>query len=425
VKRELWLAWSLLAAQVALIGLFLGLEVASVESLAVALHSLSQLVLRGLALLAYPAMGLIILSRRPGHRIGWLFVLANLGWAVNNAAGAYARYGLEVHPGALPGARWAVCLWTWPGYFSVLLLGSLFLYFPDGRLPSPRWRPLVWLMAVWTFFAVLTTAFAAGPVDNTIGFVVNNPLGVGGALGAVLALIGGLQQPLVLFVYAGVAVAMVARWRRAAGLERQQLKWFASAVALLPLLLVAQLAVMVYYGSFEGLPVWASWVGTLPLIAGGAMPVAAAVAILRYRLYEIDVLIRRTLIYSVVTAALAIAYGGSVILLQRVFGATTGESSSQLATVISTLAIAALFTPVRTRVQRWVDKRFYRRKYDAGRAVAAFGTAVRAEVNLEQLTSRLTDLVEDTLQPAHIGLWLRRDNRPRETIKSNSLSNGW
>ena len=401
------LLWMAVAAQVALVvaGLVL-------EALAGPAFSLPDAVGSAASILAFPAVGLFILSRRPGHPIGWLFCLANLGWAVNNCAGSYARYALASSPGSLPAGGVAVWLYTWPGSVSVALFVFLGLLFPDGTLLTHRWRYVAWSVVVWSAIAMLASAFAPGPVDDTIGFGVDNPLGIAGPIGEVLEPIAGLTQLLAIPLFAVVALCLILRQLRATGQERLQLKWFTSSVAIVVAIYMFQAAIFVHYGSPAAFPDWARLYYALSIRSDVLIPIAAGIAILRYRLYDIDIIINRALVYVPLSAMLGLIYVGSVVGMQALFRALTGQEST-LAVVISTLAIAALFSPLRRRAQVLVDRRFYRRKYDAQKTLEAFSSKLRDATDLEALSEDLEGVVRKTMQPAYISLWLRPDKAPK------------
>ncbi|HEY3232269.1 MAG TPA: hypothetical protein VGJ87_23760, partial [Roseiflexaceae bacterium] len=224
-----------------------------------------------------------------------------------------------------------------------------------------------------------------------------NPVGIAGLAGASGFVQGLIEGPFGLTIVAACAISVLVRFRRAQGIERQQIKWFAYAAGVL--IVVGTLGTFLPF--LPGL-----LKDVLFTFAVGSLPVAVGIAILRYRLYDIDLIIRRTLVYGVLTAVLALVYLGSVVLLQVIFRALTGETS-QAAIVASTLAIAALFTPLRRRIQTTIDRRFYRRKYDAAKTLAAFSAQLRDEVDLNALTGELLAVIAETIQPAHVSLWLR------------------
>ena len=292
--------------------------------------------------LAFLTVGTLVASRRPANPIGWIFcavALANFVWAF---AWQYAVYALVTKPGSLPGGL--VMAWLGTGWTATLAWGLMAtfvpLLFPTGRLPSPRWRPVAWLAAILLALEMLALAFEAGPIAD-VGPSVPNPVGVEGASG-LFALVEGLGMSLLLAVMTASVSSLIVRFRRSRGEERQQVKWFAYAAVLL----VASIILGVLANLFPRLEPAAN---VLQVLGVAGVPVAVGIAILRYRLYDIDRIINRTLVYAALTAALILVYVGGVVLLQSVFRALTGQGS-QLAVVASTLAIAALFQPLRRRV---------------------------------------------------------------------------
>ena len=335
--------------------------------------------------LAFPVVGALIASQEPRNAIGWLFLVAGLGRAVD-----FAFVGYATNTRSPLAALIADLVWV-----PTLLGGTalLFLLFPAGRLPSRRWRPLVWLIGAVTLAYVLATALNPGPLYYLPG--VDNPLGVEGADAVLSAIVDGAGTVAIVTILAAVA-SLVARFRRSRGQERQQLKWLVYAAALL----FVSAPVQPLLGGLEVAGVAISDLVFGALIA--LIPIAVGIAILRYRLYDIDLVIRRTLVYAALTATLGAAYLGSVLLI----GLAVGESG--FAVAVSTLAVAALFRPALARIQAVVDRRFYRRRYDAGRTLEAFGGRLRDELDLEALTADLRGVVRETVQPAHVSLWLRR-----------------
>jgi hypothetical protein len=283
------------------------------------------------------------------------------------------------------------------GWFIIVMF--LLLLFPNGRLPSPRWRPVLW--GALAYIAFFTFAIWLSPESFDLRLVEYeaNPLGLEFESMIILLDIAYLTFPL-LIVTSGAAV--IVRFLRSRGGEREQLKWFAYAVALM-------IVAFIVWFSFAvmGLVYGSALMFTIPLVG---LPVATGIAILRYRLFDIDVVINRTLVYGSLTAALALVYVGMVVSLQALFRVLAGQES-QLAVVFSTLAIAVLFGPLRRRVQDFIDRRFYRNKYDAARTLAAFGSRLRDETELEVLTEDLVGVVQETMLPAHVSLWLRKTGR--------------
>ena len=272
------------------------------------------------------------------------------------------------------------------------------LLFPDGRLLSPRWRPVLWLAFLDIALSVSGAMLKPGPLELQQSSGIDNPLGVDGGLPGTLS---DLEVPVgaTALILAGASV--VVRFRRSRGLERQQLKWF----ALVGVATAVCLAVAIFFGTiladhrYNAVAV-TGWLTGLALLGIG-LPVATGFAILRHRLYDVDVVINRALVYGALTAMLGAVYLGLVLLI----GLAVGRSN--LAIAVSTLAVAALVRPARARIQGVVDRRFYRRRYDAGRTLEAFGTRLRDELDLETLGADLRGVVDETMQPAHVSLWLR------------------
>jgi hypothetical protein len=354
------------------------------------------------ASLAFAAVGAMVAARVPANPIGWIFCFIGVILGVGDFLFQYADQTLFISPDRLPGgaiAAWSQNLGLPPAFG---LLGVALLLFPDGRLPSRRWRPALWLALAGIALIVIAYALRPGPLDDPFAGV-SNPFGIAGAFELIDAL-GGFGW---MFMGAAVAIAALGtsiRLRRSHGLERAQLKWLAFAAAAAGVAVVSD--VISYFVSATGI----NELRNVVLGLGFAVfPVAAGAAILRYRLFDIDVVINRTLVYGALTATLAGAYLGSVLLLQVVLAPLTADSG--LAIAASTLAVAALFRPARARIQDAVDRQFYRHRYDAAQTLEAFGTRLRDEVDLEAVGSVLRAAVRDTVQPAHFSLWLPLDAR--------------
>jgi hypothetical protein len=385
-----WLAWGLWTLTVPTTALTLFLSSLNEPS-----SSFSDKVLISLLVLAFSTVGALVASSRPENSIGWLFLSGAFVWILGELTLEYGVYALVTAPGALPAGVMMAWFGGWArgmGWF--LIVAFLPLLFPTGRLPSPRWRPVLWGTVGFIAFFTLVTWLSPASLDLRLPFV-RNPLGLELEF---MNLLGGVVYLTFPLLVAASGMAVIVRFRRSRGDERQQLKWFAYAVAVM-------IVVFVVWFSFElaGLVVPGALVFTVPLIG---LPIAAGIAILKYRLYDIDVIVNRTLVYGTLTTALAAAYVGGVVLLQGTFRVLTGQES-QLAIVASTLAIAALFGPLRRRIQAFIDRRFYRKKYDAAKTLEAFSTKLRDEVDLAQLTDDLVTVVGETLQPAHVSLWMR------------------
>jgi hypothetical protein len=363
----------------------------------------------GLALavasLAFVTVGALIASRVPGNAIGWTFCLTGLLLGVGDFAYQYADHSLYVAPGSLPGGMAAAWLYNLGSSPAVGLLGVSLLLFPDGRLPSRRWRPALWLAILGIACVVSDDALRPGPLDEPFS-AVSNPVGIDGTF-ELMDTLAGLGWPSMAAAVAVAAVAMALRLRRSRGAERQQLKWMVVAAAVVGVVIVA--AVASWGLEISGITRPSSGISQLRTGVLGLgftiFPVAAGIAILRYRLYDIDVVINRTLVYSALTATLVGAYLTCVLVLQIALSPLTAQSD--LAIAGSTLAVAALFGPARRRVQALVDRRFFRRRYDAARTLEQFGARLRDEVELDALGDHLRGVVRETVQPAHASLWLR------------------
>jgi hypothetical protein len=358
------------------------------------------------ALLAFPTVGALVASRRRGNAIGWLFCVVGVLFGVQSAAYGWGVYALFTQLGEMPGAELAAWLSTWlfvPALFCIPVY--LFLLFPDGRPISRRWRPVAWLAGAGLLATTVGNALSPGRLDGPPFETIENPVGLAGGGEALnLTTVLGYWLTLASILLAGVS--LVLRFRRAGGPERQQLKWFASAAALFAA------TTIVYTFFLAGVAEQAGQISTLLAFAG--IPVAVGVAILRHRLYNIDVVINRTLVYGSLTITLALLYFGSVTTTQAIFRTLAGQQEQpQLAIVVSTLAIAALFNPLRRRIQSFIDRRFYRRKYDAQKTLDAFSVKLREETDLEALNDNLVGVVRETMQPAHVSLWLRPEAAPK------------
>ena len=397
-------AWSSWALSVALVpaGLTFGVFALSASLPPGRETILPQIVVVDVLLLAYGTVGALIASRRPENAIGWIFCAVGLALAVASTASGYADYGLYGNGDALPAPELAAWLSVWL-YISLLFVAPclLFLLFPDGRPPSTRWRPVVWLVAAIGAGIFFTLAFSPGELDEYTYPGLANPLGIGGGVGAVLTTIESVGNGILPIAVLVSISSMIARFWRSSGRERLQLKWVVYTAAL------TATSFLVSFMLPEPVPrAVQDAVFLLGVAAFAAIPIAAGIAILRYRLYDIDLIVNRTLVYSALTVSLAVVYLGGVISLQYVFRTLTG-GSSQLAVVASTLAIAALFQPLRRRIQGFIDRRFYRRKYNAAKTLAAFSAKLRDETDLDALSEDLVGVVRDTMQPEHVSLWLR------------------
>ncbi len=345
-------------------------------------------------ILAFALVGALISSRLPANPIGWVCLAIGLTLTLATITGEYAVYALQTRPGSLPGAVYMAWLTNWLWVPAVVSGGTfMVLLFPDGRLPSRRWRTVAWLSVAVLISTSASEAFSPGRLAEAPN--VTNPFGIVSA-GSALELVNTASFFLLSLCFIASALSMIVRYRRSIGEERQQIKWFVAAAVLLA---------AVFASSFV-IP-WRIVQDLVTLLFAG-LPVAVGIAILRHRLYDIDLLINRALVYGPLTATLALVYVGGVVGLQAVFRGLTGQEST-LAVVASTLAIAALFNPLRRWVQAFVDRRFYRRKYDAAKTLDAFSVRLRDETQLDTLSDDLVGVVTRTVQPAYASLWLRPD----------------
>jgi hypothetical protein len=347
------------------------------------------------AILVWSFVGCLIAARRPSHPIGWLIAGTALLWALYECSFGYAAYGLVAHPGSLPAALPVALLHRPMEPLTLLGPALVFLLFPDGRLPSRRWRPVVWAGAAAA--VVLALGWIVDP-DAIVALGIRNPVQVSPALLSILDPLAVVAFVLLLAVLLAAAVSSWLRLRRARGQARQQLKWFAYASAFLPV----GFGLLIF-----GRSTTTDWIGgALVAVGSVGMPVAVAVAIFRYRLYAIDRVINRTLVYGALTVLLGGTYAGIVLALGQLLGGL-GATTPSWAVAGATLAVAALFQPARRRIQQAVDRRFNRRHYDAAKTIQAFSTRLRDEIDLDTLSAELLAVVNQTMQPTQASLWLR------------------
>lgn len=419
-RAALWLAWSLAGFSVAMFvaGFALALLTLNVDD-PVKRPSVGGIdgLLIFLPFLAFPIVGALVASKRPSNPIGWICLTAGLFWmliALGDQATAYGLATTGSPPGPVMLDALTLFLWVPP----VGLLGAfMVMLFPDGRLPSRRWRPLAWFSGAAILLASVALELEPGRLPYRGG--VRNPLGIEGHPWVqVVAVICILLLPLCIIAS---ALSLISRYRRSSREVRQQIKWLAFAASFVGVTYLSALISGLFLAPdslfTEGKsPAWVSLLFNAVLISYAGIPAAIGIAILKYRLYDIDILINRTLVYGSLTATLAAFYFAGVTATQTTFRAITGqEQQPQLAVVISTLAIAALFGPLRRRIQIVIDRRFYRRKYDAARILATFSTRLREEVDLKSLGDDLLEVVRETVQPAHVSLWLRPSEKVAPT----------
>jgi hypothetical protein len=387
-RRSAWVAWGLLA--LGCVGNAAGV-VLSVASDTFRENLGDNLIVRP-AMAAFLVVGCLILVRRPGNRIGWIFTAAGLLTMTGGLVEPYAEYAYVTRPGSLPAPMVADWIegWIWMPTI-VLMLAFPLLLFPTGRSLSPRWRPVAWVAA-----ATIAGYAVFGALSPTLelpdGRTVANPIGVAGVGDVDENLLGDVLDGLGLLSLVAAVCSLLIRFRRSHGVERQQLKWFTYAGALV---LLSPLGGFLVPG-----------LGNLPFVVVIALPIAVGIAILRHQLYDIDQLINRTLVYGLLTAILGLGYASTVLVLGQVFGGIGAEPPSW-AVAGATLAVAALFQPARRRIQAAVDRHFNRRRYDAAKTVEAFSARLRDEVDLDTLAAELLAVVDQTMQPSQAWLWLR------------------
>jgi hypothetical protein len=409
-RQDFWLAWYMCSVSLMLTVLGIVFLVVSRSPAGAPVYAGAPVfdywLINTVVAVSFSTAGGVIAPRLPPHNpIGWLFCTIGLIGGMRVFVAEYAIVTLLAEPGSplgrLPGGEalaW-VSSWLWVPHIGLFVF--LALLFPDGRPPSPRWRPFAW--AVGVVVVAGTCAVAAWP-ETAAGFdLTNHPIGIEVATDVV--------NPVETILYSLALVAMsslVVRLRRSKGVERQQVKWFAYAVVVLAI------SAILAYVVFETIGMqWLARISSVLVIVGVVgLPVAVGIAILRYRLYNIDLLINRTLVYGSLTAVLALVYFADIVLFQALFHALTGQES-QLAVVVSTLAIAALFNPLRRRIQGFIDRSFYRRKYDAAKTLGAFSAKLREGTDLDALSDDVLAVVQETMQPAHVSLWLRPDADPK------------
>ena len=366
-----------------------------------------------IAFLMYVAIGAVIAARRPEHHVGWLFCVMGFVAQVQGLASAAVEYAAAPSGSALP--AWLLDPWLmsplrnlWVVSFGAL--GLLLFIFPNGRIFSRSIDPGL-VLAAFTIVVGLVTSGSAMP-PTAMRFPLFDALFSADVADRLYALGRGTSGISLLALLVLGAISLVVRLRRARGVERQQMKWFAYAAVVFALVAVG--TAIAFFSPLRaldpGAPIPGAMFGGVPyLLALIALPIGAAVAILRYRLYEIDVLINRTLVYGALTVTLAAAYFAAVVVLQAILRPLTG--GSEVAVALSTLAVVALFAPVRRRIQAAVDRRFYRSRYDAAHTLDAFGVRLRDQVDLDDVRADLVGVVGDTLRPAHVSLWLRESRR--------------
>jgi hypothetical protein len=348
-----------------------------------------------LACVSASTVGAVLASRRPRHPVGWLLLALGLSLAISGASAAYLPYGLVARPGALPAASHVALYYPATVVAQLAFLGFVLLLTPTGSLPSPRWRWWARVAAATPVVLLLVVPVAPGRFDPRY-LVVGGPVDFR-AFGGLLLVANQLALAATVLAVVVAAGSLVVRFRRALGVERQQLRWVALVAALTGVAVLA-VAALVAVGD-EAMAGWAAVIGLVVL------PLGIGAAILRYRLYDLDRVISRTLAYGLLTAILGLCYVAGSLVFVLLAGAGADPPSWLVAA--ATLAAAAVFRPARRRIQAAVDRRFNRRRYDAAQTIAAFSARLRDEIDLDTLTGELLAVVEETMQPTQASLWLR------------------
>ena len=356
-------------------------------------------------------VGAVVASRRPRHPVGWLLLAFALSLTASGVTAAYTAYGLVARPGALPAAGGVALYYPTTGPTALALLSLVLLLTPTGSLPSPRWRWWAWVTAAAPVVLLLVVPFAPGRFDPRL-LVGSSPFN-GRALGGVLLVANQVALVVTTLAVVVAAGSLVVRFRRARGIERQQLRWVALAAAMMSLAALVVLADLAL-----GVRALVDWAAALCVVI---LPVAVGGAVLRYRLYDLDRIVSRALAYGLLTVVL----GGGYAVIALSLGQLLGRDSN-LVVAGATLAVAAAFQPARRRVQQAVDRRFNRRRYDAARTIAIFSTRLRQQVDLDTLTTELLAVVDQTMQPSGVSLWLRPSPHDSSgTTRSEALPTTW
>jgi hypothetical protein len=350
--------------------------------------------------IVFSVVGALIASSRARNPIGWILLATGIVSGIQLLGDEYSIHALREPSAPLPGAAVAAWFGEWVWVPIVGLISTFIpLLFPDGRLSSSRWRPVAWTAAAGITIPAVAFLVQPGPLASTPQ--LQNPFGIGEPSSAeFIEAIGAGGLVLLLAATVASAVGLVLRLLRAAGDERQQLKWLAFAAVFLAIGFMFTAIGETFVGESK-----ITDLGVIIAVPG--IPVAIAIAVLKYHLYDVDLVINRTLVYGLLTAVLAAVYLGGVVGLGSLARSLSDQANNSLVIAASTLAVAALFRPARRRIQGFIDRRFYRRKYDAAQTLEAFSARLREEVDLDSLAGELVGVVRSTMQPAHVSLWLR------------------
>ena len=402
-RTAAWLAWSVCALSLALtVSGILLLNLSHPNA-----HIYDYWLENTIAAISVAPVGALIASRRPANPVGWLMGLYGLATSIGHFSSQYAIYTLLAQPGSLPAGEALAWISSWILPIIIGLQVFSYLLFPTGRLPGRRWRWVTWLTVAFVVVGVISSAFSLGA---NAGLGRNrNPLGIEGVYN-----VYDMVLTMLPLLYVAVASSLFVRLRRAKGVERQQIKWFTYAAAAT---ITGAVCAYMIPETIDTSP-WFERVGyALNVAVTPAIPISMGIAILRYRIFDIDLITNQTLVYGSLSATLIAFYFAGVTLLQSLLSSLTGHES-QLAVVASTLAIAALFNPMRRRIQSFIDRRFYRRKYDARKTLDTFSAGLRDETNLDSLTDEQVSVVRDSMQPMHVSLWLQPPTEGNRQMES-------
>ena len=342
---------------------------------------------------------LILALRVPRNAIGWILLVAAVSTGFGGAAQEYATYSVVVRPGSLPAAVAIAWVASWSfAFFAGALLALVPQLFPDGRPLTPRWRPLLGAAVVFLVGIVVVFGLRPGPLENAS--FIENPVATTGSWEELRVAVAGPIEFLTGALIVASGASLVVRFRRSRGVERQQLKWVALSASVIVIAMIGVLATTPTTATNTSKPAQ-----VFMIFAFATLPIAIAVAMLRYRLYDIDLIINRAIVYGVLSAFIAGAYVAFVVVFQTLLRPIT--SGSEIAVAASTLAVIALVQPLRGRIQSIVDRRFYRTRYDAARTLDGFATRLRDEVDLDSVRGEIVHVVESTVHPRHASLWLR------------------
>jgi ABC-type Co2+ transport system permease subunit len=403
-----WLVWPLFGLLACLSIITSGFSLLSQDGSTSALRLAGDALISLVTPVVFATVAALILSRQPRNTIGWVLMVPVGAFVIGTPLENYVEHLAPSSPEPTVPLLLMVWFGNWGWLLLIFSLLHVPLLFPNGQLPTPRWRWVSVAAVAWAALFVLLVTFSRRiNAGTTPELVFDNPVGVLG--GGTVELLAGVWVVGLLALVVASVVALFVRYRRTNDTEREQIKWLLYACALFLVVFASGTLSRVGGSNSLGGYIWAVFFG-LSLVA---LPAAIGTAILRYRLYDIDLLINRTLVYGSLTAALVLIYLGAVVVLQRALSFLSGEGS-QLTIVASTLAIAALFNPLRGAIQGFIDRRFYRQKYDARETLEAFSGRLREGTDLDELSRDLSGVVRDTVAPEHVSLWLRPGTASKE-----------